>query len=231
MKTINLGGKDSEQLFLYHSQFKSSIDRNVMISVCPTETNPNSDLSNLISRHKGRYGFISLFLRPNHKILDFPCGSGYGSSVLLNISREFKYEGRDINQYVIEYANYLYKDKDIKFKKGDLRHPVPTKTKYNVIACLEGLEHIESKYQLNLIKYFYKHLVKNGILIISSPGTCNKQSGKSLTNPYHLCELTQNDFYNLLESVFTLKNVEVISLKEKLDDGQIHNCFYGVCHK
>ena len=231
MKTIKIGGPTAERLFLLGDEFVSKINNTKVIIVPTNNYALYSPMDKTIARHKGRYSLAGLFVRPGDKILDFPCGSGYGINVLNNISDNLDYEGRDLCPYTIEYNKRLYLPGPYKFFIDNMRFPKPTKIKYNVIACLEGLEHIEAKYQLNLIKYFYNHLAENGVLIISSPETISQKSGPNKKNKFHVCELTKKDFYNLLYSVFSVCKVEVVSFKEKLSDNQIHNCFYGICHK
>jgi len=223
MKTIILGADNTERLFLKPARF---IKNNTLVKVIPTQIEPVSQMSELIARHKARYYLVCLFLRPKYKILDFPCGSGYGAEIMKDF--DIYYEGFDKCAYTIEYANRNYGNKRTVFKVNDLCNPKLT-NKYNIIACIEGLEHIEKKYQTKLIETFYNALLPNGVLIISSPQNTKDISGKSEDNPYHLWELSRKDFIDLLHSQFS--DVELITLKEKLHNQKLTTCFYGICRK
>jgi 2-polyprenyl-3-methyl-5-hydroxy-6-metoxy-1,4-benzoquinol methylase len=114
------------------------------------------------------------------------------------------------------------------FKVDDLKKPSLLSERYNLIACIEGIEHIEKKYQQKAIEAFYNALKPNGVLIISTPEAI-KRSGKNKDNPYHLHELTRVDFEKLLWDIFS--DVQIVCKKEKLHTGILTNCLYGVCHK
>lgn len=226
MNTIILGADSTERLFLKPAKF---IKNNITVRVIPTQIDPISRMPDLIARHRGRYYFLGLFLRPKCSLLDFPCGSGYGAEIL----REFNiyYEGRDKCPYTIEYAKRNYGNKKTSFICDDLEEPnIPPKY-YDVIACIEGLEHIQKTSQIKLIERFYHGLVPKGTLIITSPEPSNNKSGESKDNSYHLWELTKEDLLNLLYVFFKKDNIEIITQKDKLHNGRIATCFYVICHK
>lgn len=224
-KIIKLGEDNQERLFLKSSSF--NINNNTLIEVNPTNILPEKQMAILIARHKGRYYLVGLFLRPNYKLLDFPCGSGYGAEIL----KEFNiyYEGRDNDKYTIEYANRVYGDKKTKFIVDDLCGANLPCNNYDVIACIEGLEHIEEKYQKYIIDYFYSALKSNGILIISTPESQSIYSGPNPNNPYHKWELSRKDFLIMLKKIFF--KVEIITTRDILHTGDIQYLMFGICKK
>lgn len=218
---ITRGGKDEERLYLYSAKFKYN-NEDVLIE--------RTDMDNIIEtivRHKARYYLPAFFCRANYRILDFPCGSGYGSEILAPLHVD--YEGQDCDSITIQYCKQVFGDSHTQFTYGDLTHPVLESNRYNVIACIEGLEHIEQKYQAPLISAFYHALKPQGVLVVSSPQHPLNISGPSPTNMYHKHELSFADFSNLLRGIFG--KVQIITQRDTLHNGLLANCLYGICRK
>jgi len=225
----NYGGDDLERLFLHDRLFVPNIYfldecNNKIISIKKTNI-PDVDMKDLIARHKARYGLVALFCRPGLKVLDFPCGSGYASKLLNEYG--VNYIGADFDWVTIEYAKNVYgqygrfiQDNFIDLKVLD--------TTFDIIACIEGIEHIEEKNQIKVIENFYNLLNAGGRLIISCP-EAKRASGASETNKYHLYELTRVDFEELLYKFFY--DVQILDQENKLSTGEMQNCLYGVCRK
>ncbi|TES88943.1 MAG: class I SAM-dependent methyltransferase [Desulfobacteraceae bacterium] len=232
MKTFS--GNNGERLYLETAKFYSESQRDG-VTVLKTET---EGLENLVARHKARYGLVALFCRPWLKVLDFPCGSGYASKLLGEYG--VFYEGRDYDSVTIEYANSIYRRsifyKDRfgnlpRFILDDLRWSNLPDEAYDVIAFIEGIEHIEQKYQAGAIKALEKALKPGGVLIVSSPEAPGGKSGPSKMNKHHLWELTKYDFVPWLTYISNFNKIELITQIDKLHTGETTNCFYAVCRK
>src|SRR3989344_1374957 len=102
-KIIYLGGEDGERLYLHDLKFKMPDGQEVKV-----EKNriPGMNMNDLVARHVGRYGPVTLFCRPGSMFLDFPCGSGYAADFL----KEFGiiYHGKDVDKLTVEYARGIY---------------------------------------------------------------------------------------------------------------------------
>ena len=211
-----LGDRNEERLYLYDADF---IYNGTTVQVRKTNM-PN--LRDIVARHKARYHLGAFLCRPGMKVLDFPCGSGYGYEIL---PKNVFYEGKDIDEYTIAYCNRLFEDK---FSVGDLKSPKLAYSVYDLIMCIEGLEHIEKGDQGQLVCSFYDALDDNGLLLITTP---EGDSGPSQMNPYHLCELTEGDFFRLLANAFGEENVQIIRLTDVLHNGEQKTCLYGIARK
>ncbi len=211
---IERGGKNEERLYLFDLKFDCGDD----ICIIKKTDLPNIDL--ISGRHGARYQFAGAFCRTGDKVLDFPCGSGYGI-VVLGMSCPIYYEGRDFDSPTIQYAK-IYHGKN--YLVDDLTNPHLPERHYNVIACIEGLEHIEKIYQDRLIKYFYDALVHGGTLVITSP-----ERKEQITNPYHKWELKKDEFDTLLKEQF--KDVQILNVRETDHKGEKTNFMYGICRK
>ena len=225
---IHRGGTNvgEEQLFLRDLEFDMPTGEHVVVK---KKSRPDIDIEDLIARHIGRYSLLGLFCRPGYRVLDFPCGSGYGADLLKAFG--IIYEGVDRDPVAIEYARHLYGSDKALFKIGDLTAPDLAHEQYDTISCLEGLEHIEQKYQSPLIAIFHKALKSGGTLVISSPENPTGKSGHSTHNKHHLWELNRADFLGLLHLHFHPEAVEIVTHKAVLSSGVATTCLYGICHK
>lgn len=224
---IRLGGTIlCERLYLQNLEFTMPDGTTVEVQKTDIE---NVIMADLVARHKGRYSLVGLFCRPGFRVLDFPCGSGYAADLL----KEFSvfYEGRELDFPTLEYAARVYGGPTAKFVHGDLCDPRLGTEEYDVVACIEGLEHIDKEYQGPLIGKLKEALKTSGTLIISSPQNPTGVSGPSLKNQWHKWELTKADFLSLLYSHFDSQDVELVTHKATLHTGELTTCFYGICHK
>ncbi len=227
MDVIRLGGEIScGRLYLRDLEFTMPDGTKIMVEKTRKD---DINIADLIARHKGRYFLVGLFCRPGYKILDFPCGSGYAADIL----KEFGviYEGRELDFPTLEYASRIYGRPGTKFTHDDLCDPNLESGKYNVMACIEGLEHIDQEYQSPLVRKLKEALKEGGTLIISSPENPTGISGPSLKNKWHKWELTKPDFLSLLYAHFYPNDVELVTHKATLHTGEQTTCFYGICHK
>jgi len=225
---INRGGSDPERLYLQDMQF--AMPDGVIVVVKATNIK-DVDMPDLVARHKARYYQVGLFCRPKNIVLDFPCGSGYAAEVLRPLG--VNYEGLELDSFTVGYAHWLYGYGSVttKFADGDLRYPHMEKEWYDVIGCIEGLEHIDMEFQDPLIAAFKEALKPGGVLVVSSPENPTGVSGKSAHNQYHLGELTRADFLALLHRHFPSDSVELVTHRAVLSTDVLTTCFYGICHK
>ncbi|OGN31926.1 MAG: hypothetical protein A3J01_01140 [Candidatus Yanofskybacteria bacterium RIFCSPLOWO2_02_FULL_45_18] len=223
---INRGGNDTERLYLLDKEFNIPAGNKVVVKATDI---PDIDMADLIARHKGRYYLVGLFCRPKQRVLDFPCGSGYAAEVLRPLG--VMYEGLEFDPPTVEYARRVYGNDATQFNVGNLRHPSLGKERYDNIACIEGLEHIEMEYQDGLIAALKDALKPGSVLVVSSPENPTGSSGKSTHNKFHLGELTRADFLALLHRHFEPRDVELVTYKAHLSTHIFVTCFYGICHK
>ena len=213
MATEIRGGNNGERLYLHDDK----LDYNDNIVIVKKTDMPNMD--RLIARHKGRYYIPAAFCRPRMKVLDFPCGSGYGSEILSPFG--VYYEGMDFDGATLLYADLHYSGN---FSVQDLTNPHLKERHYDLIACIEGLEHIEERFQQRLVENLYSALVYGGVLVITTP----EISGETV-NQYHKHELTREEFEKLLKDRF--KDVQILAMKDEVHTGTKTNLLFGICYK
>lgn len=221
-----LGGSDKERLYLKDDEFVS--ESGVRVVVEATDI-PGVDMRDTVARHKARYFQLGLFCRPDLRVLDFPCGSGYAAEILAPL--HISYTGLDFDRTTVEYAKRTYGRFRADYDVGDLRNPELPSESYDIVGCIEGLEHIELDRQDGLIAALRDALVPGGVLVVSSPEARSGVSGPSADNAYHLGELMRADFLSLLCRHFDPSQVEIVTQEATLTTGYRNTCLYGICHK
>lgn len=219
------GGQDTERLYLKDLQFVDSRGSEVHVTA---STFVGANMGDVLARHLARYYFASGFSRPGFHVLDFPCGSGYGAHVFAPF--KVQYTGLDRDPTTVEYARRIYGTSVARFDVGDLTCPVLPADAYDLIACLEGLEHILPAHQPTLVGALFAALRSGGMLVISTPQA--EHSGTSTHNPHHLGELTRVDFVALLSQHFTGPDIELVTQRNViLSTGAKTTNLLAICHK
>lgn len=227
---VLLGGLNpasQERIYFRDADFIASSGEHVKVARSRSRTS-GVDMVDSFARHMARYYQVGLFCRPGHRVLDFPCGSGYAAEVLAPLG--VVYHGLELDPITTEYARLVYGSPSTTFEKGDLKNPQLGKEAYDVIGCIEGLEHIEMKYQDRLIEALGAALKPDGVLVVSSPENLSGISGQGPDNKWHVGELTKADFVSLLYRHFPADKVELVTHAAVLSTGKLTNCFYGICH-
>lgn len=149
----------------------------------------------MIRDHEARYMFAQSLIGGG-VILDAACGSGYGSQILSRKAQ--KVYGVDISNAAITYAQQTYPSKKITFINSDVQQlPFDNQTIDSVVS-FETLEHVSA--HQNFINEVVRVLKSDGIFIVSTPNIL-VNGGDS--NPFHLKELTQDEFVQLLKENFS----------------------------
>ncbi|WP_306145218.1 bifunctional 2-polyprenyl-6-hydroxyphenol methylase/3-demethylubiquinol 3-O-methyltransferase UbiG [Roseibium sp. MMSF_3412] len=225
-QALFLGGSDKERLYLKDDEFVSETGTRVVVKATDI---PGVDIRDTVARHMARYFQLGLFCRPDLRVLDFPCGSGYAAEVLAPL--HINYNGLDFDKTTVEYARRIYGRFRADYAVGDLCNPELAPESYDVVGCIEGLEHIRLDRQDRLIAALRDALVPGGVLVVSSPEARSGVSGPSADNTYHLGELTRADFLSLLSRHFDPDDIEVVTQEATLTTGFRNTCLFGICHK
>ena len=143
--------------------------------------------------HLPRYE-LSKAMADGKSVLDFGCGTGYGSAILSEVAE--KVIGLDIDQAAIFWANATHRNPRLSFHRcSDLGASLPSGS-FDAITCFEMIEHVDHATQLAVIASIARLLREDGVLIISTPNPeITKLYG---ANPYHLREMTISEFQELL---------------------------------
>jgi|SRR5690625_3260019 len=152
-------------------------------------------MSSMLVEHLARYHFASLFTEG--RILDFACGSGYGTHIIAKRCKEKVSEvvGVDMEKEALNYAEYTYYHPKSTFKLADVTDAnIPNQLgKFDYIISFETLEHIQDEEQF--LDNIYEMLQPGGTLILSTP--FGKGRAKPCKNPFHVHQLKEEEFREL----------------------------------
>lgn len=140
-----------------------------------------------------RYNFVVRTMNDKtKKVLDFGCGTGYGTKVLREHFKEV-----DCFDVVDE------KDLGISEQRGIITDFNALKNGYyDVVTCFEVIEHLDEKTQVGLMERLHALLNQNGTLFISTvrkmdpPPTLNRQQE-------HIRELTYKELLEFCNKHFS----------------------------
>ncbi len=149
--------------------------------------------------HLARYQFALDFIARGDKVLDVPCGSGYGTKLLT--SKEAEIYGVDIYTGAIEHAKEFFSDKLNSFLVGDMENMkklFPQDNIFDVIVSFEDIEHI--KHPEKFLDKAKRLLKDKGKFIISTPR-------KPHDSPYHIREYSLEEFKQELSKNFNIQKI------------------------
>lgn len=137
-----------------------------------------------------RYNFVNRIMNnPDDKVLDFGCGSGYGSIVL-------KEKFKDVISFDVYPDDYSPEGLSVCQDLSEIK-----KHAYDIITCFEVIEHMGESDQVQLMNDLYDLTSKNGTLFISTvrkidpPPTENRKKE-------HIRELTFDELLSFCNSKF-----------------------------
>ena len=154
----------------------------------------------ILHMHLARYAFAGEFVADS-LVLDVASGIGYGSKLLSNRAKEAI--GGDISRSAVSYGQKEWgRRKNLSFLLLDA-HMLPFKKgAFDAVVSFETIEHLPEQHLF--LSECVRVLKKNGLLICS---TCNKNiltaSYKGSSNPFHVAELTEDEFFDMLRSKFS----------------------------
>ena len=147
--------------------------------------------------HFPRYALASR-LAKGKQVIDFGCGTGYGSAMLAAPAAGVT--GLDIDASAIDWARQSHRNTKLKFHPcADLGTTLPAAT-FDLATCFEMIEHVDHATQKATVASIARMLRPEGVLVISTPNPeITKLYG---ANPYHLREMTEPEFLELLNAEF-----------------------------
>jgi 2-polyprenyl-3-methyl-5-hydroxy-6-metoxy-1,4-benzoquinol methylase len=141
-----------------------------------------------------------------------------------------KYTNVELDDNFIKVFNKKFDDEKFKnyeiIKKDLTNIDVKFDNKYDVIICMEILEHLGKESAKQMLKVLYNNLNDNGIIVISSPNP-KKENGQNFIWPEnHIYEFTLDEMKNLLyENNLCILNIfgwcgKANNMKKKFNDIQ-----------
>jgi glycosyltransferase involved in cell wall biosynthesis/SAM-dependent methyltransferase len=154
--------------------------------------------------HHHRYLFATQFCE-DRDVLDIASGEGYGSHLLSQVARTVV--GVDIDSEVVAHAQHVYGGTQMRFAVGSCQSIPLDKASVDVVVSFETLEHIsEHETFLDEVK---RVLRPGGLLVLSTPDREVYSSPDKPDNPFHLLELSRDEFSTLLTKRFAHSRVGI----------------------
>lgn len=156
--------------------------------------NQSADSQDNLLFHLARYKFISRLISKKDHLLEIGCGTGYGSRFLSDYAKNVV--ASDLDKKIFAQAKNIFKKDNLIFT-NDFESKAP----YDVIVCLEVIEHCTIEKGLDLLLTIKKLLAPGGVAFISTP--------RRISNPtenrkkFHVHEYDFTEFKNTLESIFS----------------------------
>jgi SAM-dependent methyltransferase len=147
----------------------------------------------MFREHEARYVFAGRYVL-GKSVVDVASGAGIGTSYLSNIGA-VSCIGLDIDPEAIEYAKAAYHK--CEFLQSDATETGLPDSSVDVIVSFETIEHITD--QKKFLVECKRILKPNGQLICSTP---NRTICHWHRNPYHVRELTPQEFAHLIRTHF-----------------------------
>jgi 2-polyprenyl-3-methyl-5-hydroxy-6-metoxy-1,4-benzoquinol methylase/glycosyltransferase involved in cell wall biosynthesis len=165
---------------------------------------PGTWLNLTAYEHLPRYA-LARTLAQGKRVLDFGCGTGYGSASLAEVAQSVV--GMDIDAGAVEWARTTHRKSNLHFEqRADLGRGLAPAS-FDLITCFEVIEHVNQQTQLDILRSMADLLAPSGKVIISTPNP--KITACYGNNPYHLREMTDTQFMELLQPFF--KHIEILN--------------------
>ncbi|MGH8614895.1 MAG: methyltransferase domain-containing protein [Gammaproteobacteria bacterium] len=133
-------------------------------------------------------------------VLDVPCGMGWGTA-LIRGARTLV--GVDLSAEAIAEARRRY-GKIAQFSTGDMGCLDFADGSFDVVSCLEGIEHVPLETGHRFLKESERVLRPGGLLLLSSP-YCRTTAHSG--NPYHLHEYQPEEIKALVSQRFEIEDI------------------------
>lgn len=147
--------------------------------------------------HFPRYELACRFAM-NQNVLDFGCGTGYGTATLATVADNSL--GVDIDKSALDWARRCHRKDNLSFVENNSFLEDFEDNCFDLITCFEMIEHVNESDQEKAIAAFARVLRQDGVLLISTPNP--EITSLYGPNPYHLRELNREEFIELLSCSF-----------------------------
>jgi hypothetical protein len=144
--------------------------------------------------HAIRYRFACRFAH-GKRVLDIACGEGYGSAALRTAGAT-RVVGVDIDGQTVAHARQKY---GVDARIGSADRIDLEDGSIDLAVSFETIEHLKDP--LGFLREMKRVLTPEGKLVISTPNKAHAADGES-HNPFHLSEMTAQEFRAALDSVF-----------------------------
>lgn len=145
--------------------------------------------------HFPRYQLV-LPLVAGKRVLDFGCGSGYGSRMLADAAAHVT--GVDISEEALTWARQHHRKANLEFVRSETLGAELEAGSFEVVTCFEMIEHVDKETQAACLESLARLVAKDGVLIMSTPNPAI--TARYGENPYHIHEMPRGEFVEFLRA-------------------------------
>lgn len=156
--------------------------------------------------HIHRYTAVSRQLKDKN-VLDAACGTGYGTEMLSRYAAHAV--GIDLSSDAVQYAAEKFNKPNLEYKEMSVTDLAFPDKSFDAVVSFETIEHITKEQQKEFLTEVSRVLKDDGVLFISTPNDEleRKLTFGAYTNPYHICEFSEEEFESFLKQYF--KHVKI----------------------
>lgn len=150
-------------------------------------------------RHLAAYEFALSQLRPEDRVLDLGCGTGYGTTLLAESCAEIT--GVDYSAEAVAYASEHYGSPKCTFREGDALNTGLPDGSVDAVCSVQVIEHIED--QEGFIKEVLRVLAPGGRFVVATPNKATYSPDADVGFAYHYKEYRGQELADFLSGYFT----------------------------
>nr|WP_315482073.1 glycosyltransferase [uncultured Undibacterium sp.] len=147
--------------------------------------------------HRHRY-LQACTLAKGKVVLDIASGEGYGSAMLAE--HALQVIGVDISEQAVAHAQQRYQGDNLEYRVGSCAAIPLADASVDLLVSFETIEHHDQHQEM--MQEIRRVLRKDGVLLISSPDKLSYSDVPGSHNEFHVKELYQHEFKQLLEGYF-----------------------------
>ena len=151
--------------------------------------------------HQQRYLFFAERCK-GLDVLDIACGVGYGSKILADGGSKYVL-GIDISEDAVYYAEQNYVKSNLYFQQGNAEQIPSPDSSFDIAVSFETIEHVRNPH--TFLKEIHRVLKPEGLFICSTPNKDFYYKPMKINNPYHVSEMTFQEFKEAFEKLFCIQ--------------------------
>lgn len=152
-----------------------------------------------------------LYGAPDKSVLDYGCGTGYGSFML---SQAFgQVTAIDVEAETIRFCRANYVGDHLEFSVFDpAGQPFPNES-FDHVFSFQVFEHVPLESTRSYVRNIWNMLKPGGVAIVTTPNAYNYHGGYS-GNPFHVKEYTANELQSLFEEIVPAESIELWAVED-----------------